>query len=114
MTDDARVFSTLKDLTGLPGTKRAWPYGSKQIPPLPWFVYYRNKKGEVHADNDNYYLIPRYTAELYIKEDDPELVDVFKDAVKTLGPYRHHDGVWLESENCMMHTFTFTLTKEGA
>lgn len=111
MTNNALVYNTLKDLTGLPGTLRAWPYG--HVPPLPWFVYYPAPKGEVHADNDNYFLMPRYKAELYIKENDPELVSVFEDAVSTLGPYKHRD-VWLDSENCTMHTFTFTLTEEGA
>lgn len=111
MTDDARVFSTLADLTGLPGTRYAWPYG--KVPSLPWFVYLRDRKGELHADNDNYYLMPRYRAELYLRENDPELVRTFEEAVATLGPYRHREA-WLESENCTMHTFTFTLTEEGA
>lgn len=111
MTEEALVFSTLSGLTGLPGTKDAWPFG--EVPSLPWFVYYRDKKGEFHADNDNYYLMPRYKAELYIRENDPELVTAFEEAVSTLGTYRHRD-MWLESENCMMHTFTFTLTEEGA
>lgn len=111
MTEDALVYNTLKDLTGLPGTRRAWPFG--QVPPLPWFVYYRDRKGEVHADNDNYFLIPRYKVELYTKENDPELVSIFMDAISTLGPYRHRE-TWLDSENCTMHTFTFTLTEEGA
>lgn len=113
MTDDALVFTTLKSLTGLPGTKDAWPYGnSVHVPPLPWFVYRREKKGEFHADNDNYFLMPRYRAELYIRENDPDLVREFEQAVSTLGSYRHRED-WLESENCAMHTFTFTLTKEG-
>lgn len=112
MTEEALVFQTLTGMTGLPGTKLAWPYGS-DIPPLPWFVYYKNRKGEFHADNDNYYLMPRYTAELYIRENDPELVRTFAEAVSTLGSYRHRED-WLESENCTMHTFTFTLTEEGA
>lgn len=111
MTDDARVYSTLSDMTGLPGSKYSWPYG--RVPPLPWFVYYRDKRGEVHADNDTYCTVPRYIAELYMRENDPELVDAFAEAVQTLGAYRHRD-VWLESENCTMHTFTFTLTEEGA
>lgn len=111
MTDDALVFSTLTGMTGLPGTKFAWPLGD--VPPLPWFVYYRDKKGEFHADNDNYYLMPRYHAELYITENDPDLVASFEEAVSTLGSYRHR-VVWNSSENCTMHTFTFTLTEEGA
>ena len=111
MTEDALVFSTLTGMTGLPGTRLAWPYGG--APSLPWFVYYRDRKGEVHADNDNYFLMPRYKAELYIKENDPELVKSFEEAVSTLGSYRHRE-TWIDGENCTMHTFTFTLTEEGA
>lgn len=111
MTEDALVFQTLTGMTGLPGAKLAWALG--EAPSLPWFVYYRDRKGELHADNDNYFILPRYKAELYIKENDPELVNAFEEAVSTLGPYRHRE-VWLDSENCTMHTFTFTLTEEGA
>lgn len=111
MTDDALVYTTLTGMTGLPGAKFAWPIGG--APPLPWFVYYRDRKGEFHADNDNYFFMRRYKAELYIRENDPELEALFEEAVSTLGPYRHRED-WLDSENCMMHTFTFTLTEEGA
>lgn len=111
MTDDERVYKTLRDLTGLPGAKYSFAYG--HVPPLPWFVYLPEKKGEVFADNDYYLTVPRYRAELYIKENDPEIVDGFAEAVRSLGPYRHRE-VWLDSENCMMHSYTFSLTKEGA
>lgn len=111
MTDDALVYSTLTGMTGLPGAKLAWPFGT--VPSLPWFVYYRDKKGEFHADNDNYFIMPRYKAELYIRENDPELVSAFEEAVSTLGTYRHRE-TWLDSENCTMHIFTFTLSEEGA
>lgn len=111
MTDDERVYTTLHDLTGLPGAKHSFPYG--HVPSLPWFVYAKEKKGEVFADNDNYLTVARYRAELYIRENDPDIIDVFAEAVRTLGPYRHRSD-WLESENCIMHSYTFSLTKEGA
>lgn len=111
MTNDELVFSTISGMTGLPGTKDAWPLGG--APSLPWFVYDRDRKGEFHADNGNYYLMPRYKAELYIRENDPALVELFEDAIRELGSFKHRSS-WIESENCMMHTFTFTLTKEGA
>lgn len=111
MTDNERVYRTLRDMTGLPGTKDSWAYG--HVPPLPWFVYTPQKKGEVFADNDHYLIVPRYKADLYTRENDPELVEAFAEAVRTLGPYRHY-SVWIESENCMMHSYTFSLTKEGA
>lgn len=106
MTDDARVYSALREATGLPGTKYAWPLGS--APPLPWFVYYRARGGEVHADNTNYHLLPRYVAELYLAENVPETVDAFEEAVRSLGTFTRRDE-WLEGEGCMMHRFAFTL-----
>ena len=105
------VYSPLTSKTGLPGTKLAWPLGN--APSLPWFVYVREKGGEVFADNDNYHLLPRYRVELYLSEEDPELVKKFEKAVSMLGTYKHRES-WLSDENCQMHSYTFTLTEEGA
>ena len=109
MTDDAYVFKTLKEESGLPGTELAWPYG--EAPSLPWFVYMRSNDGETFAENDNYHSMPRYRAELYISENDADLVRTFANAVRRLGPYRHHEQ-WLDNENCQMHSYTFTLTRK--
>lgn len=108
MTDDARVYTALS-ATGLKGTKIAWPLGN--APPLPWFTYQRSRGGEIHADNDNYIEFPRYVAELYIRENDPELVEEFGRAVRTIGPFSRREQ-WLTSENCMVYRFQFTLTPE--
>ena len=110
MTNDDFVFSTLLAV-GIPGTRSAWQLG--KAPPLPWFVYVRASGGEVFADNDNFDLLPRYRAELYIRENDPDLIASFEDAVRQLGPFRHRES-WLADENCQMHSYTFTLTKKGA
>lgn len=109
MTDDAYVFRVLTEQTGLPGTKLAWPYG--KAPTLPWFVYMRDRGGETFAENDNYHILPRYKAELYIRENDPDLVEAFENAVREIGPYVHRES-WIDNENCVMHSFTFTLTKK--
>lgn len=109
MTNDAYVFRTLSDETGLPGTELAWPYG--KAPSLPWFVYMRDRHGETYADNDNYHTMPRYRAELYIGENDSDLVKAFADAVRKIGPYSHRES-WIDNENCQMHSFSFTLTRK--
>ena len=109
MTDDAYVFNVLSEATGLPGTELAWPYG--KAPALPWFVYKRSGDGETFAGNDNYHMMPRYRAELYLRENDPDLVESFALAVRSIGPYKHFES-WLENENCQMHSFTFTLTRK--
>lgn len=108
MTDDARVFTALKE-TGLKGTKSAWPLGN--APPLPWFTYQRTRGGDIYADNDNYIEFPHYAAELYIKENDPDLVRAFRRAVRTLGPCSQREE-WLDSEGCYVYRFQFTLTPE--
>lgn len=110
MTSDELVFSTLSEV-GIPGARNAWQLG--QAPPLPWFVYVRANGGEVFADNDNFDPLPRYRAELYIREYDSTLVAAFESAVRKLGTFRHRES-WLADENCEMHSYTFTLTKKGA
>ena len=108
MTDDARVFARLLT-TGLRGTKHAWSVG--KAPPLPWFVYYRANGGWTFGDGKNYYLMPRYVAELYVKENSPELVASFEQAVAALGPFSYREA-WLDSEGCTQHRWSFTLLPE--
>lgn len=110
MDSDDLVFSTLSEV-GIPGTRSAWQLG--KAPPLPWFVYLRANGGEFFADNDTTEPLPRYRAELYIRENDPDLVRAFEEAVRRLGTFRHRQS-WLAEENCQMHSYTFTLTKKGA
>ena len=108
MTSDDIVYATLSEV-GIPGTRSAWQLG--EAPPLPWFVYVRANGGEVFADNDTFDPLPRYRAELYSRENDPDLVLAFEDAVRKLGAFRHRES-WLSEENCQMHSYTFTLTKK--
>jgi hypothetical protein len=103
VSSDKAVYSVLSEV--VPGTKDAWPVGN--APPLPWFVYRRAWGGEIYADNDNISLLPRYTAELYMAENDPEVLGRFEDAVSSLGTYSRRDS-WLESQSCLMYTFRFT------
>ena len=106
MTDDERVYKTLATV-GVPGTKDAWSVG--KAPPLPWFVYERRKGGITKADNRNYHTMPRYTARLYVKENDPDLVAAFEDAVGSLCASFEPHRNWVESEGCMEHLYLFTL-----
>lgn len=108
MTDDARVFQALSAV-GIPGTKHAWSVG--KAPQLPWFVYWRNAGGWMFADGVNYQLMPRYVAELYVRENDPAIVDAFEDAVRSIGPFTRREA-WLDSEGCMQYRFQFTLPPE--
>lgn len=104
LAPDELVYTTLKT-SGLPGTKAAWPVG--KAPELPWFVYKQDRGGEVFADNSNYEHMRRYTAELYMKDYDQEVVDRFEEALAVLSPYTSNES-WIPSENCFMRSYEFT------
>jgi len=104
MTPDEEVFAALK-ASGLPGTKLAWQVG--KAPPLPWFVYMRDKGGELFADDSNYERMVRFRAELYMKENDPATRAAFESAVSSVGPFSSVES-WIPSESCYMVAYTFT------
>lgn len=109
METDAIVFSTLGTI-GVPVTKLAWPVGS--APELPWVAFVRERGGEVFCDNTNYHRFPRYRAELYMKENDPELIEAFEKAVGKLGTYRVYSDDFVDSEHCYLLSLEFTLLPE--
>ena len=118
MTANQRVFQALKSV-GIPGTKVAWEDG--HAPAIPWFTYGRNNKASGHktkrgwlkADDVNYAEFPRYYACLYMKENDPELLSAFTDAVSSLdGAFDPKSESWLQSEGCWEYRFEFTLLPE--
>ena len=104
MTPDSIVYQTLLT-SGIPGTKVAYQEG--QAPPLPWFVYFRRRGGNLYADGTNWTNIPRYRAELYQRENDPEIRERFEEAIAQLGPYTSYES-WIETESCMMTVYDFT------
>ncbi len=104
MTPDSLVYQTLTSV-GIPGTK--WAYQEGQAPPLPWFVYMRRKEGELHADDETYAIVPHYRAELYMRENDPDLRERFEEAISSLGPYTAYES-WVPSEQCLMVSYDFT------
>ena len=60
-------------------------------------------------DANTYLPSPRYTARLYVKENDPDLVSAFEDAVGSLCASFEPHREWVESEGCMEHLYLFTL-----
>ena len=106
MSDKDRVFAALSTV-GIPGVEDGWTVG--KAPPLPWFRYVRRKGGISKGDNGNYFIMPRFAAELYIKENDPALVAAFEDAVASLCPSFEPYEQWLDSEGCKVHRYEFTL-----
>lgn len=101
---DAAVYSTLT-ASGFKGTKAAWPLGS--APPLPWFTYKHVRSGEFYADNSNYAKMQRYYIDFYQKETDAEQLELFEEALSTLGPYSCLD-TWTQSESCWITSYRLT------
>lgn len=108
MNPDAQVFQTLSSV-GIPGAKVAFPEGG--APPLPWFVYRRRKRGELHADDKNYATVPHYSVELLMRENDPQLRETFEEAIASMGPYTAYE-TWVPTEQCLMVTYDFTYHPE--
>ena len=104
MTPEKAVYTTLLK-SGLPGTKTEWHLGN--VPPLPWFVYYRRKGSEVRADNENYAEMPRFRAELWMQSNDREVRDAFEEQLRLFGPFTTNES-WVASENAYQVEYTFT------
>lgn len=108
MTPNEVIYQTLTS-TGVPGTYAAYQEGN--VPPLPWFVYIRDRGGEVFADDSNYAELPRYRVELYMAERDSELIETFSNVIKgRFGPCSTMES-WILSEHVLMVVYEFTYTK---
>lgn len=108
MTPNEVVYQTVSGV-GIPGTYAAYQEGS--APALPWFVYIRERGGEVYADDSNYATLPRYRVELYMAERDSDLIASVGEAIGgRFGPYST-DESWILSEHVLMVSYEFTYTK---
>jgi hypothetical protein len=108
MRERERVYAALT-ASGIKGTYVAYPVG--KAPPLPWFTYREDDGGEFFADDSNYAGLPHYMARLFQEDMDTEVEDRLAAAVATIGPYRKTQA-WSPTENCLITTFEFTLSKE--
>lgn len=107
MSPDTYVFQALSSC-GIPGTKVAFQEGG--APPLPWFVYMKRRGKDLFADDGNFSKIQRYRAELYQRENDPDLQDRFEEAVASLGPYTAYEE-WIPTEQCIVTYYDFSFPK---
>lgn len=106
MTHDEALYRVLSDVC--PGRKYAWQTG-QDIPPLPWFTYTPRRGSEMYADEGLYAVLPKYQVELFLKENDPDTVARFRDALSSIGTFAVYDDGYLESEGCIHITFDFSL-----
>ena len=110
MSKDSVVFERLSS-TGIQGTRLAYQEG--HAPPLPWFVYMQRRGKDLFACDTNYAKVQRYRAELYMRENDPEVRQMFEEAVASIGPYTSYE-TWIPTEQCLMvsYDFSFDTTTE--
>lgn len=101
MTYEEALFKALTKVC--PGTYRAWRPG--KAPPLPWFAYSLMRSDQFHADNTNYFRLPRYRVELLFEESDPKLVADFEQALSGIGTWSRYEAEYLDSEGCFMHDY---------
>jgi len=106
---DERVYSTLHDLTGIPGARVA--FGDKK-PKCPRFLYRLREGGEVVADGLNYAAMPKYTARLYLSDYDSDTVAAFARAVSSIGPYTYDEEWSDEDGGKYVAVFDFTVCKD--
>lgn len=91
---------------GLPIAHFAFPVGS--APELPWCVYYLEEDNKLSADNARFASYPRYTVELYQAASDTDTEAKVEAAITaTFGDYDKSEA-WVESESCVMTTYTFS------
>ena len=109
MSPFVRVFEALS-ASGIPGAYVAFQEG--HAPPLPWFTYMERRGGEVFANDTNYSKVQLFRAELYQRENDPELRRTFEEAVASIGPFKSYT-TWIPTEQCLMTSYDFSLPHDN-
>lgn len=104
------VYAQLES-TGIPFAYMAFPKGS--APSLPWGVYYLDEEDGVYADDARYGDRCLWCVEVYARTLDNELISKVESALAGFGPAQRED-TWVDSENCLMTTLSFTtITTNG-
>lgn len=105
MNPFVKVYQALS-ASGIPGTYIAYQEG--HAPPLPWFTYMERRGREFFASDTNYSKVQRFRAELYQRENDPQLRETFEAAVASIGPYTSYT-TWIPTEQCLMTSYDFSI-----
>lgn len=80
-----RVFAAIKK-SGIPCAHRTW--SPADPPPLPYIVFFRAERDDLMADDSNYWINPRWCAELYTDGPDDASLDALEGALASAGwPY---------------------------
>ncbi len=77
-----KVFDALKGC-GMPCAHRTW--GPAPPPPLPYVVFFRVDRSDFMADDTNYFIRPRWCAELYTDGPGDDELDALEAAVSGAG-----------------------------
>ena len=99
------------EATGLPFAHMTWP--ANQAPDLPWCVFYLDEDDALNADNKRLLTIGHWTVELYQKAADSAVEKQVEDAIaQAFGDYRKSE-TWVDSEDCLMTAYGFTVIERN-
>lgn len=105
MTNGEKIAECLTAL-GLPGTAFAYPEGDAPAP--PFFVYSVDNHGEIFADDDVWFAMPRFRVELLEKYGDADLESkVLKALRAAFGPVVTYED-WDETDHCKVVSYYFS------
>lgn len=105
-----QVAAALK-ASGIPFAHMAWPVN--QAPDLPWCVFYLDEDSRLHADNRRWASYGSWIVELYQKAADSAVEEAVEDAVATaFGDYSKSE-TWVDSEDCLMTSYRFTVIERS-
>ena len=105
-----RVASAL-EATGVPFAHLRWPLN--QAPDLPWCVFYLDEDNVFNADDRRWITRGRWVVELYQRAADSAIEKQVEDAItQAFGDYRKTE-TWVDTEDCLMTTYRFTVIERN-
>lgn len=89
-------IKALMNSTGLPNTYYSWP--EKEVPALPYLVYFFPDSNNFGADNHVYTKISELSVELYTSRKDPAAEAAVEAALDRAGIFWDKDETYIKSE----------------
>lgn len=105
-----QVAAALK-ASGIPFAHMAWPVN--QAPDLPWCVFYLDEDSRLDADNGRWASCGTWAVELYQKAADSAVEKAVEDAVTTAFGDYYKSETWVDSEDCLMTSYRFTVIERS-
>lgn len=106
-----KQVAAMLEATGLPYAHMTWPVN--QAPDLPWCVFYLDEDVSFNADNKRFMTHGYWTVELYQRAADSAIEKQVEDAItQAFGDYRKTE-TWVDSEDCLMTAYGFTVIERN-